>query len=67
MQSLMAKHICSPVKFTDELNAMKNDGFDCYIELGPGKVLTGLVGKTLKDVKAVNIENAETLAAALAE
>lgn len=67
MPSLMARHICSPVRFTDELNAMKNDGFDCYVELGPGKVLTGLVGKTLKEVKAVNIENAETLAAALAE
>lgn len=67
MPSLMARHICSPVRFTEELNAMKNDGFDCYVELGPGKVLTGLVGKTLKEVKAVNIENAETLAAALAE
>lgn len=61
MPELMAKHICSPVKFTDELNAMKNDGFDCYIELGPGKVLTGLVNKTLKDVKAGNVENVETL------
>lgn len=67
MPDLMAKHICSPVKFTHELNAMKNDGFDCYIELGPGKVLTGLVGKTLKDVKSVNIENLETLNAAFSE
>lgn len=64
MPELMAKHICSPVKFTDELNAMKNDGFDNFVELGPGKVLTGLVGKTLKDVRAVNIENLETLNAA---
>ncbi|MDE6725266.1 MAG: ACP S-malonyltransferase, partial [Ruminiclostridium sp.] len=32
MPELMAKHICAPVKFTDELNAMKNDGFDTYIE-----------------------------------
>lgn len=61
MPDLMARHICSPVKFTDELSEMKKDGFDVYVELGPGKVLTGLVGKTLKEVKAVNIENAETL------
>ncbi|MCM1054298.1 MAG: ACP S-malonyltransferase [Bacteroides sp.] len=65
MPSLMAKHICSPVRFTEELNAMKNDGFDSFVELGPGKVLTGLVGKTLKEVRAVNIENADTLNAAL--
>lgn len=65
MPDLMAKHICSPVKFTDELQAMKNDGFDQYIELGPGKVLTGLVGKTLKEVRTVNIENTKSLNAAL--
>lgn len=67
MPGLMAEHICSPVKFTDELEAMKRDGFDQYIELGPGKVLTGLVSKTLKDVKAVNIENTESLNAAVSE
>lgn len=67
MPELMSKHICSPVKFTDELAAMKNDGFDRYIELGPGKVLTGLVGKTLKEVKTFNIENTEGLNAVISE
>lgn len=57
MSALMAKHICSPVKFTDELNAMKNDGFDSFLELGPGKVLTGLVGKTLEGVTAASSES----------
>ena len=57
MPALMAKHICSPVKFTDELNAMKNDGFDKFLELGPGKVLTGLVGKTLEGVTAASSES----------
>lgn len=65
MPELMSRHICSPVRFTDELNAMKKDGFDVFVELGPGKVLTGLVGKTLKEVKAVNIENTESLKVAL--
>ena len=65
MPELMSKHICSPVSFTDELTAMKNDGFDRFVELGPGKVLTGLVSKTLKEVRAVNIENTESLNAAL--
>lgn len=65
MPQLMARHICSPVKFTEELEAMKQDGFDTFIELGPGKVLTGLVSKTLTDVKAMNIENAASLEAAI--
>ena len=61
MPQLLAKHIVSPVKFTSELAAMQAAGYTDYIELGPGKVLTGLVKKTLDGVRAVNIENADTL------
>lgn len=61
MPSLLAKHIVSPVKFTSELANMDEAGYEKYIELGPNKVLTGLVKKTLKGKKAVNIENMKTL------
>lgn len=66
MPSYLAAHICSPVRFADELSAMQNDGIEAFVELGPNKVLTGLVKKTLKGVVNVNVENAETLDKALA-
>ena len=66
MPELLAKHIVSPVKFTSELAQMQQAGYTDYIELGPGKVLTGLVKKTLDGVNAVNIENADTLEKAFA-
>lgn len=66
MPSYLAAHICSPVKFVDELNAMNEAGIEAFVELGPNKVLTGLVKKTLKGVVNVNVENAETLDKALA-
>ena len=59
--SMLARHISSPVRFTNELDAIKKAGFDTFVEFGPGKTLTGLVKKTLGDVTAFNIENAETL------
>ncbi len=65
MASLLAKHIVSPVLFTSELNAMAADGADRFIEFGPGKTLTGLVRKTLKNVKAANAEDMKTLEGAL--
>lgn len=66
MPELLAKHIVSPVKFTSELAQMQQAGYTDHIELGPGKVLTGLVKKTLDGVNAVNIENADTLEKAFA-
>ena len=65
MPDLLAKHIVSPVKFTSELAEMEKAGYENFIELGPNKVLTGLVKKTLKGKNAVNIEDAASLAKAL--
>lgn len=61
MPAYLAKHILSPVRFVSELQLMQKNGYQNFIELGPNKVLTGLVKKTLKDVTAVNIENEKTL------
>lgn len=61
MPSLLAKHIVSPVRFTQELAQMQADGADTFIEFGPKSVLTGLVKKTLKGVTAKNCESVDTL------
>lgn len=61
MPEKLAQHIVSPVKFTSELEALSAQGYTKFIELGPNKVLTGLVKKTLKGITAVNIEDIKTL------
>lgn len=61
MPSLLKEHMISAVHFTDELNSMSNDGFDTFIELGPNKVLSGLVKKTLKGATVLNIEDVASL------
>ncbi len=65
MPNYLAAHICSPVKFVNELNEMQNAGIKAFVELGPGHVLTGLVRKTLKGVVNTNVENTETMGKAL--
>ena len=57
----LARHIVSPVLFTKELAAMQAASIDTYVELGPGKVLSGLVKKTLKGVTILNVENQKSL------
>ncbi|MEG0692146.1 MAG: ACP S-malonyltransferase [Oscillospiraceae bacterium] len=60
MVSYLGKHLVSPVRFVDELNAMQTAGATRFIECGPNKVLTGLVKKTLSDITAFNVENEKT-------
>ena len=45
----LARQIVSPVRFVDEVERMYVDGARVFIEVGPRKVLTGLVGRILKD------------------
>lgn len=41
----LAQQMCSPVRFTATVAAMKARGVEEFVEVGPGKVLTGLVAR----------------------
>ena len=59
----------NPVKFTDCLKTMYENGVDTFIEIGPGKILSGFV-KRIKfegEIKILNINNVETLENVLKE
>lgn len=64
MPGYLARHMRSPVRFTDQLFTMENDGFNGFSELGPGKVLSGLVKKTLPNAISCSIEDLKSLEAA---
>ena len=49
--------MCSPVRFIDCVENMIADGCQVFIEIGPGKSLSGFVKKINKDVKVINIQN----------
>jgi malonyl CoA-acyl carrier protein transacylase len=44
----MVEHLVSPVDFVQEINAMYQEGARIFVEVGPGRVLTGLVGQILE-------------------
>ena len=43
IKDILAKHIINPVRFSKSLKNMKEFGVDEFIEVGPGKTLTGFV------------------------
>lgn len=47
----------SPVRWEETLQNMYRDGVDTFIELGPGKTLSGFVKKTFKGVNGINCFN----------
>ena len=67
VSGLLIKQAMSPVRWVQTLQNMQADGIDTFIECGAGKTLSGLVKKTLKDVKILRVENLKTLQETLEE
>lgn len=63
LKEILAKHIISPVRFDKSIKIMQDNGIERYIEIGPGKTLTGFVKKELKDcnIKYLTTDNLEEL------
>ncbi len=59
--------VVSPVLWQKTIENMIADGVDTFIEVGPGKTLTGLMKKINSEVRAFNVENAASLTKALEE
>ena len=61
LKQILAEHILNPVRFDKTIELMENENIDEYIEIGPGKALTGFIKKDIKEAKTYNINNIETL------
>ncbi len=58
---ILSKHIVSPVRFDKAIKLMKQEKIDTFIEIGPGKALTGFIKKELNDIETINIYDVATL------
>ncbi|MHB8835940.1 MAG: SDR family NAD(P)-dependent oxidoreductase [Candidatus Methylomirabilia bacterium] len=65
MRRLLAAQLARPVRFVEQVEAMYASGARTFVELGPGSVLTGLVGKILagRPHRAINLDARGTDAA----
>lgn len=61
VKPLLERQVYSSVKWQQSVERMIADGVDRFVEIGPGKTLTGFVKKISRDVKAVNIEKLDDL------
>ncbi len=57
----LVRQVKNPVLWEDSINYLYKAGARVFIEVGPGKVLTGLIKKVLKDVLLLNVEDEASL------
>ena len=61
VKPLLEKQVSSSVKWQQTIERMLADGVDTFIEIGPGKTLSGFMRKINRDVKVLNVEKVEDL------
>jgi [acyl-carrier-protein] S-malonyltransferase len=61
IKNLLHEQVTSPVRWEETIKNMITDGFDEFYEIGPGKVLQGLVKRINPDVRLFGIDKYEDL------
>lgn len=61
LTDLLVRQLTSPIRFVECLQKMRALGVEAFVELGPGKVLRGLVKKFDRAIAAYNIEDMSSL------
>ena len=64
-KELLVDQVKSPVRWQETVERLCGLGVDTFIECGPGKTLCGLIRKTVKGVTVLNVQDEETLKAAV--
>ena len=61
IKKLLIEQICSTVRWRESIINMSKENITEYIEIGPGKVLSGMVKRTLKDINSFSINTIDDI------
>jgi [acyl-carrier-protein] S-malonyltransferase len=65
-RELLVEQVTAPVRWVESMHCMIDAGASFFVEVGPGKVLTGLLRQIDRAQKCVNVEDSASLEKALA-
>jgi [acyl-carrier-protein] S-malonyltransferase len=57
----LTEQVSNPVRWAQSVENLINEGVETFVEVGAGKVLSGLVRQINRDVRSLNVENTESL------
>ena len=61
----LLRQVVSPVRWSESVRRLLDAGVTRFVEMGPGKVLSGLVKQMSREVQLLNVEDAQSLQATL--
>lgn len=61
INDLLIKQVSSPVKWEDSVKQLIEDGFDTFIEVGPGDALSKFAKRISRDVTLLNVNSVESM------
>ena len=61
IKQLLVEQICSTVRWRESIINMSNENVNNFIEIGPGKVLSGMVKRTLKNINCFSINSIDDM------
>jgi [acyl-carrier-protein] S-malonyltransferase len=67
IRALLTEQLYRPVRWVETIQLMKNNGIECIVECGPGKVLSGLVKRIDKSIHALSINDSASLDSAIVQ
>jgi len=67
IRASLKDQVTGSVRWIESIRLLREEGYDTFIELGPGKVLAGFMARIDKEARIISIEDAESLEAAVAE
>jgi [acyl-carrier-protein] S-malonyltransferase len=62
----LLRQVASPVRWRESIERLIDEGVRRFVEIGPGKVLSGLIRQINRDCQTLNVEDPESLDATLA-
>lgn len=66
VKDLLIQQVMKPVKWSDSIEYLIEQGVDTVIEIGPGKTLSSFMKQINKEIKIYRVEDEETLQATIA-
>jgi [acyl-carrier-protein] S-malonyltransferase len=64
LRDALLRQVCSSVRWSESMELLLNNGVSTFVEVGPGKVLSGLMRQINRQATCLNVEDAASLAAA---